>query len=239
MYGQSEQPPLFTKREKYALAVLTLSFIVASALVHLILGGYGSSLFPHFRPEAAASLQPIIFEKFAMPTPTPQPVPTPHVIATAVPHEQPTSGPPERRPVHPPHPSATGTRGPQTNRTPAPGPPVIAPPTAQPIVAPSAVPATAPVPEQITESQFIRRAAPEYPQIAIDENIQGTVTVRVTIGPEGQVEEAVVVQSSGNSLLDNAAVKAARESAFRAPLRDGNPTTREYLIVYTFSLDAQ
>jgi len=94
-----------------------------------------------------------------------------------------------------------------------------------------------PAPQQITDSEFIRKTTPEYPQLAIDENIQGSVTVRITVGPDGRVEEAVIVQSSGSPILDDAALKATYDSAFRAPLADGKPTTRQYLIIYTFSLD--
>ncbi|HEY7993349.1 MAG TPA: energy transducer TonB [Candidatus Eremiobacteraceae bacterium] len=231
-------PPLFTKREKYALAVLTLSFIVASALVHVVIGSVGSRLLPRFQPAAAAPLQYAQIDHFVKATPTPTPAPAPSVIATAVPHEQQTHSPDTRPPVHPPH-QSSGDNAPKhrTDVAIPTGPPVVSPPTSLPSAAPAASPTTA-APEQIIETDFIRKVTPDYPEIAKDENIEGTVTVRITIGPDGQVEAAVVVQSSGSTQLDDAALKAARDSAYRAPLLDGKPTTRDYLIVYTFQLDA-
>jgi len=232
-------PPLFTKREKYALAVLTLSSIVASALVHVVIGSVGSSIFPHFQPAAAAPIQPIDIEHY-QPTPTPTPAPTPRIITTAVPHEQQTQSPDTRPPVQPPH-QTSGDHTPKhrtsTDIAIPTGPPVVSHATALQSVAPAASPTDAP-PEQIVDTEFIRKATPDYPEIAKDENVEGTVTVRVTIGPDGQVEAAVVAQSSGSTQLDDAALKAARDSVYRAPLLDGHPTTRDYLIVYSFSLDA-
>ena len=239
MGTQTESPPpLFTKREKYALAVLTITFVVASALVHLVLGGFCSTLLPHFQPEASASIRPVTIDTLASPTPspTPPPVPTPHVIASTVPHEQNTVTP-RARPVHSPNPSASSSDTPGRDTFPT-GPPVISPPTSQPVVAQRAIPTATPGPVQIVDSDFIRKVTPDYPDIAKDENIEGTVTVRVTIGPDGQVADAVITQSSGNALLDDAALRAARDSVFKPPLFDGTPTTREYLIIYTFSLDS-
>jgi TonB family protein len=233
-------PPLFTKREKYALAMLTLSFILASALVHIVIGGIGSGIFPHFHPAAAAPLQYAQIYHLIKTTPTPTPAPTPRIIATAVPREQQTHSPDTRPPVHPPHQSSgdhTPKHGTPTDIAIPTGPPVVSPTTALPSAAPAASPTDA-APEQIVDTEFIRKVTPDYPEIAKDENVEGSVTVRVTIGPDGQVEAAVVVQSSGNAQLDNAALKAARDSLYRAPLLDGQPTTRDYLIVYSFSIDA-
>lgn len=233
-------PPLFTKREKYALAVLTMSFIVFSALVHVLIGSIGSGLFPHFQPEAAASIQPIVFVRYARETPTPTPAPTPRVVATAVPHAQQTRAPQTRPQVNPPRPGPTDhtlTHPAHPDGVVPTGPPVVSPSTDQPSAAPATSPAASPAPEQIVDSEFIRKVTPDYPEMAKDENVEGAVTVRVTIGPDGQVEDAVVVQSSGDPQLDDAALKAARDSLYRAPLLDGRPTTRDYLIVYTFNLE--
>lgn len=236
MDKQTDSPPLFTKRERYALALLTLCFIVASALVHLAIGSVGGRLFPHFQPAAAAPIQRIIIDKLARATPTPTPAPTPRIVATAMPHSQQTNVPSSRPPVRPTHPTAVNTVGPSVDRF-SPAPPVITPPTAGPVVTPSAVPSASPDPQQSVEGYFIRKVAPDYPEIARDENVEGSVTVRVTIGPDGRLENAVVVQSSGNAELDAAALKAARDSLYRAPTLDGQPTKRDYLIVYTFNLD--
>jgi len=114
-------------------------------------------------------------------------------------------------------------------------------PTAAPTAAPTAPPATAPPtpsgPIEATDADFINRVTPDYPDMAKEENIQGDVTVRITIGPSGQVISAEISESSGNAQLDAAALKAARESTFKPPTENGVATTRDYLIIYNFRLD--
>ena len=53
----------------------------------------------------------------------------------------------------------------------------------------------------------------KYPQIARMKNIEGRVTVRFVITPEGGVQEVVVAQRSGNKSLDQAALNAVKEAA--------------------------
>src|SRR5690348_3179320 len=88
--------------------------------------------------------------------------------------------------------------------------------------------------EKITDADFIVQVRPDYPALARAENIQGDVLVSVVIGPQGQLVESSIRSSSGSTLLDDAALKAATSSTFRAPLHDGAPTQRAYLILYTF-----
>ena len=54
-------------------------------------------------------------------------------------------------------------------------------------------------------------AAPEpiYPENLRQKNINGKVTVRITVGTDGQVESAEVESSSGYSEMDQAAMEAA------------------------------
>ena len=234
-------PPLFTKREKYALTALSLIFIILSGAVHFVVGSWGESVIPHFKEQATPPPQKVTVQTLIKPppkpTPTPRPTPTPtpppppkntpppvnlklHVVQS---HSSDTSGTAEQAYTPPPVGSEQGV------------------PTAVPTVAPTSAPATAPPapsgPVQITDSDFIHQVTPEYPEIAKDQNIQGDVTVRVTIGPQGQVMGAIISSSSGNPLLDQAALKAARESTFKPPLVGGVPTQRDYLIIYTFRLD--
>ena len=59
-----------------------------------------------------------------------------------------------------------------------------------------------------------KRISPLYPEIARRLHIQGTVTVEVTIGPDGSVLDAKPVR--GNSLLSGAAVDAVKRWVFFA-----------------------
>ena len=231
-------PPLFTRREKYALAVLTLSFIALSAVVHFVLGSIGGSLFPHVRHEAAAPPQIVDIYRLETPTPTPVPVPTPRIVSTPQPAAHGSSEPRIHAPSHPrrslkPGPTAVAT-APPPHGTPAPPGPSN---TASPAV-PAASPAAPATPVVAIPADFVDKVVPDYPDLAQQENVEGQVTVMVTIGPDGRVENAVVFRSSGSRLLDDAALAAARASTFRPPLENGLPVTRDYLIVYTFALDA-
>ena len=112
------------------------------------------------------------------------------------------------------------------------GVPTAGPPTSAPHTAP---PDTGPV--KIEDSDFIHRVQPEYPEMAKEQNIQGTAVVLITIGPSGNVVNASIAESSGNAALDKAALQAAQASTFKPPLANGVPTTRQYKIEYVFTLD--
>jgi len=53
----------------------------------------------------------------------------------------------------------------------------------------------------------------KYPQIARVRNIEGHVTIRFVITPDGGMREAKVVKRSGNKALDQAALKAVKDAA--------------------------
>jgi TonB family protein len=55
------------------------------------------------------------------------------------------------------------------------------------------------------------------------------------VGPDGHVLAAEVAVSSGSTLLDEAALKAAETSRFQPSTVNGSPTQMDYLIEYTFS----
>ena len=234
-----QPPPLFTKREKRVIAALTLSFIVLSAIVHVVIGSVGSTLFPHMRPEAAAP--PHVFSLYRLETPTPTPIPvptpTPRTTSTPRPSAQRTSAPDNRTPVIP---RAHSSSTPAVAASLPPhvlGPPVLPAPSPVFSTQPTATPSASSTPVVAVDADFVRKGVPEYPELALEQHVEGQVTVRVTIGPDGRVEEASLALSSGSKLLDDAALDAARTSTFKPPLVNGVPTTRDYLIVYTFSLE--
>jgi protein TonB len=77
---------------------------------------------------------------------------------------------------------------------------------------------------------------PDYPNVAKEQNAQGTAVVLATIGPNGNVLATRIDQSTGNKLLDQAALAAARSSSFEPPRINGKPATETYRLVYTFQL---
>ena len=56
--------------------------------------------------------------------------------------------------------------------------------------------------------RLVRSRQPNYPGSARSASIEGTTTVRILVGYEGEVESVVVAESSGNAALDAAAVDA-------------------------------
>lgn len=73
-------------------------------------------------------------------------------------------------------------------------------------------------------------AAPVYPQALRDAGIGGRVVVRGVVGIDGRVESAVVVRSSGNSTLDNNALRAFYKWRFSAAKNDAGQKVRCYFV---------
>lgn len=57
---------------------------------------------------------------------------------------------------------------------------------------------------------------PVYPPAEVRKHTEGVVRVRMTVGEDGHVREAVVIVSSGSAGLDQSALAAARQRCFKA-----------------------
>jgi TonB family protein len=119
----------------------------------------------------------------------------------------------------------------QTAATAAPTPATVA--VAQ---APDADATPVYAPDVVVDARFTHQVPPDYPAIAKDQGAQGTAVVLATIGPDGKVISTHIDQSSGNKMLDDAALEAARQSGFQPPIINGKPATETYRLVYNFSL---
>jgi periplasmic protein TonB len=177
---------------------------------------------------------------------SPDASPTPAASPSAIPSPSPVNGKPAaaKKPVHHAKSSAASTLafdpGAATQAAPvdpsatdAPAQPeATAPPTA------AATPEPTPIyePAVVVDARFVSQVEPIYPEIPKSQGIQGTAIVLVTVGPQGNVISQSIGQSTGNKLLDSAALDAARASKFQAPEVDGHPATQTYRIVYTFAL---
>jgi periplasmic protein TonB len=222
----------YSQRERKAIVLLTLAFIVLSALVHFGLGALYRPL-----PQVVDKPQPretLIIGGLETPTPAPTfpPTPTPKpVFRPAQPHQQPqvrtspdvSTRPPIVGPSMGPGPGETSGPGPGPSTGPGPGNQTVVqtePP--EPVFAPC---------------RMLRKIQPDYPEGVKSAGIQGTTIVVVAIGPDGQVVSARVGESSGNSTLDNAAVAAARVSTYACPPTASHQTDL-YQVIYVFSLDS-
>ncbi len=75
-----------------------------------------------------------------------------------------------------------------------------------------------------------------YPERAKRNNIQGTVVLRVVIGPNGHALSVDVIQSE-SSLLDNAAVDAAKKTTYTPGIQNGKPVKASISIPVRFELN--
>lgn len=81
--------------------------------------------------------------------------------------------------------------------------------------------------------------APDYPLAARRAGQQGRVLVRADISTEGRVTEVSVHQSSGHSLLDEAAINAVRHWRFFPATSDGAAVATQVLVPVKFSIRLQ
>jgi len=83
----------------------------------------------------------------------------------------------------------------------------------------------------------IEQVEAEYPKEAIEAGIEGTVTVRAWVRPNGEVGMVSVKTNSGNELLKEAAIEAAREWRFSTPRKNGKEVFSTVEIPFHFELD--
>jgi TonB family protein len=82
----------------------------------------------------------------------------------------------------------------------------------------------------------VTAAAPaELPEIAAGQNVDGVSEVRIVLDRSGRLANHSVLASSGNYWLDQAALRAARQSRYRAEVRDCAPVGGTYALVVDFT----
>lgn len=82
---------------------------------------------------------------------------------------------------------------------------------------------------------LLHQAKPVYPELARLARLEGTVVVRVLVGADGRVLEAVVVKGV-HPQLDRAAVAAARQCRFKPGRQREMPVKAWVAVPYRFSL---
>nr|WP_314229337.1 energy transducer TonB [uncultured Kingella sp.] len=88
-----------------------------------------------------------------------------------------------------------------------------------------------------TKGRAIKTVTPIYPVKAMENGIEGRVKLRVQVAPNNRIRSVEVVESSGSTLLDEAAVAAARQYRFQAATRGGKRVTTVFSPSFNFSLD--
>ena len=77
--------------------------------------------------------------------------------------------------------------------------------------APTAPPAP---PAERVEASLRAEATPEYPQELIEDDVEGSVTVKILVAADGSVESVKLISSSGYSAMDRAAIAAGYRFQF-------------------------
>jgi protein TonB len=194
-----------------ASRALAIAFVV-SILLHAAIFG----LLPRLRELAALvppEPVPLIARVVRAVPPPPAPIqelrkpapPPPVVRAPTVQSVPATASEPERAP----EPQAQVPALPQAEPAPAPAPaPVIVAP------APPPAPTIDPGALERYRQGVIGQAAryKRYPRAAIDNNWEGEVVVRMTIGADGRIAALRVARSSGHEVLDRQALEMFRDA---------------------------
>jgi protein TonB len=86
----------------------------------------------------------------------------------------------------------------------------------------------------ISAPRLAYRVEPEYPEIAVRAQIEGTVILEATVDHTGAVKDARVLRSRG--VLDGPAVRAVEQWRYEPLLFNGQPTPFVLTVTVTFSL---
>jgi TonB family protein len=86
----------------------------------------------------------------------------------------------------------------------------------------------------VSQGLLIKKVAPEYPQDARDQHIQGTVILHVIIDKEGNVSDVQLI--SGHPLLAPAAIEAVRQWKYRPYSLNGEPIEADTSVQVNFVL---
>lgn len=92
----------------------------------------------------------------------------------------------------------------------------------------------------IVDQGFIKKLQPSYPERALLDGAQGSVSITIDVGSDGKPIDGWVRSmwiNTALSELERAAMDAALGSRFVPPQQDGRSTTARYSIVYSFEED--
>ncbi|MFQ6008426.1 MAG: energy transducer TonB [Candidatus Zixiibacteriota bacterium] len=85
--------------------------------------------------------------------------------------------------------------------------------------------------------EIVREYKPDYPRLARQAGITGTVWVNVLLDEEGNVIDAIIAKSSGTKSLDDAALQAAYKNKFKPGIQNGRPVKCWVTYPVEFKLD--
>lgn len=127
-----------------------------------------------------------------------------------------------------------GVLGSVLSAVPQPTPPPPPPAPAKAPEAPAETPKVIHIGGNVQEAKLLEGPHPNYPPIAREVRVQGTVLLHAIIGADGKVENLSVV--SGNPLLTDAAVNAVKHWVYKPTYLNGKAVQVETEIAVHFQL---
>ena len=106
-------------------------------------------------------------------------------------------------------------------------------PTAAPTLAP---PKVVRVSSGVSQGNLIRKVTPNYPPLARQARVQGSVVLEAVISEDGSIVDLKVI--SGHPMLVTAAVEAVKQWKYRPYLLNGQPVSVQTQIQVNFTLGA-
>lgn len=92
------------------------------------------------------------------------------------------------------------------------------------------------VSQGVSEGLLVHKVTPQYPPIAKQARVQGSVVLRAVIGKDGKVEN--LQTESGSALLASAAVNAVKQWRYKPYVLNGTPVDVETTVTVNFRLAA-
>jgi len=84
------------------------------------------------------------------------------------------------------------------------------------------------------EPELVSMQEPQYPELAREAGVEGTVLIRVLVGEDGFVKDQIIIQSQ--QMLDDAAAAAAQTAVFKPALQKDKPVAVWMVIPIEFKL---
>jgi protein TonB len=107
--------------------------------------------------------------------------------------------------------------------------------SAAPVAVPkAATPQRVKVSGGVTQGMLVRKVNPNYPPLAKQARIQGTVVLQAIIGKDGAIENLHAV--SGHPMLIQSAIDAVRQWRYKPYFLNGEPVEVDTTVTVNFTL---
>jgi protein TonB len=86
------------------------------------------------------------------------------------------------------------------------------------------------------KAAYLNNPKPPYPSVAFQMRIEGTAMLKALVLPDGSCSEVVLVKTSGNSMLDDSALKTVAQWKFTPAKSQGKEVSQWVSIPIIFSI---